>query len=35
MRRNPHKPGNMAVLVPAPRTGVRTFGDPREASRAR
>ena len=25
MRRNEHKPGNMAVLVQAPRTGLRTF----------
>lgn len=27
MRRNEHKPGNMAVLVQAPRTGLRTFED--------
>ncbi len=27
MRRNEHKPGNMAVLVQAPRTGLRTFDD--------
>ncbi len=35
MRRNQHKPGNMAVLVQAPRTGLRTFGDTLEASRSR
>ncbi len=35
MRRNEHKPGNMAVLVQAPRTGLRTFEDTLEASRAR
>jgi crotonyl-CoA carboxylase/reductase len=33
MRRNQHKPGNMAVLVGAPRTGLRTFADTLEASR--
>jgi crotonyl-CoA carboxylase/reductase len=33
MRRNEHKPGNMAVLVQAPRTGLRTFEDTVEASR--
>ena len=33
MRRNEHKPGNMAVLVQAPRTGLRTFEDTLEASR--
>ena len=33
MRRNEHKPGNMAVLVSAPRTGLRTFADAIEASR--
>lgn len=32
MRRNEHKPGNMAVLVSAPRTGLRTFADTVEAS---
>jgi crotonyl-CoA carboxylase/reductase len=32
MRRNEHKPGNMAVLVSAPRTGLRTFEDAVEAS---
>jgi crotonyl-CoA carboxylase/reductase len=32
MRRNEHKPGNMAVLVSAPRTGLRTFSDTIEAS---
>ena len=32
MRRNEHKPGNMAVLVQAPRTGLRTFEDTLEAS---
>jgi crotonyl-CoA carboxylase/reductase len=34
MRRNEHKPGNMAVLVQAPQTGLRTFEDTLEASRA-
>ncbi len=33
MLRNEHKPGNMAVLVSAPRTGLRTFEDAIEASR--
>jgi crotonyl-CoA carboxylase/reductase len=33
MMRNQHKPGNMAVLVQAPRTGLRTFEDVLEASR--
>ena len=33
MRRNEHKPGNMAVLVQAPRTGLRTLEDVREAGR--
>jgi crotonyl-CoA carboxylase/reductase len=33
MMRNEHKPGNMAVLVQAPRTGLRTFEDVLEASR--
>ena len=32
MRLNEHKPGNMAVLVQAPRTGLRTFEDTLEAS---
>ncbi|MER2508713.1 crotonyl-CoA carboxylase/reductase [Amaricoccus sp.] len=32
MRKNEHKPGNMAVLVSAPRTGLRTFADTIEAS---
>jgi crotonyl-CoA carboxylase/reductase len=32
MMRNEHKPGNMAVLVQAPRTGLRTFEDTLEAS---
>jgi crotonyl-CoA carboxylase/reductase len=32
MRRNEHKPGNMAVLVQAPRTGLRTFADTLDAS---
>ncbi|MEM8631264.1 MAG: crotonyl-CoA carboxylase/reductase [Pseudomonadota bacterium] len=32
MRRNQHKPGNMAVLVQAPQTGLRTFEDTLEAS---
>jgi crotonyl-CoA carboxylase/reductase len=27
MRRNEHKPGNMAVLVQSPQTGIRTFED--------
>jgi crotonyl-CoA carboxylase/reductase len=35
MRRNEHKPGNMAVLISAPVTGLRTLGDTLEASRAR
>jgi crotonyl-CoA carboxylase/reductase len=35
MRANKHKPGNMAVLVQAPRTGLRTFEDTLEASRNR
>ncbi|WP_417625954.1 crotonyl-CoA carboxylase/reductase [Pararhodobacter aggregans] len=33
MRKNQHKPGNMAVLVQAPHTGLRTFEDTLEASR--
>ena len=32
MRKNEHKPGNMAVLVQAPFTGFRTFEDTLEAS---
>ena len=35
MLRNEHKPGNMAVLVSAPITGLRTLSDALEASRAR
>ena len=35
MRRNLHKPGNMAVLVQAPRTGLKTFEDALEASQSR
>ncbi|MCB1367940.1 MAG: crotonyl-CoA carboxylase/reductase [Rhodobacteraceae bacterium] len=35
MRKNEHKPGNMAVLVSAPETGLRTFEDTLEASRSR
>ncbi len=35
MLKNVHKPGNMAVLVQAPRTGLRTFDDTLEASRER
>ncbi|MBC7739150.1 MAG: crotonyl-CoA carboxylase/reductase [Candidatus Saccharibacteria bacterium] len=35
MLKNVHKPGNMAVLVQAPRTGLRTFEDTLEASRER
>ena len=35
MRNNKHKPGNMAVLVQAPRTGLRTFEDTLEASQNR
>ena len=31
MRRNEHMPGNMAVLVSAPRTGLRTLEDARES----
>lgn len=33
MRNNEHKPGNMAVLVQAPRTGLRTLEDVLEAGR--
>ncbi len=35
MMRNEHKPGNMAVLVQAPRTGLRTWDDTLEASVSR
>ena len=35
MMRNEHKPGNMAVLVSAPTTGLRTFEDAIEASQQR
>jgi crotonyl-CoA carboxylase/reductase len=35
MLRNEHKPGNMAVLVSTPTTGMRTFEDVLEASAAR
>jgi crotonyl-CoA carboxylase/reductase len=35
MLKNVHKPGNMAVLVQAPRTGLRTFEDTLEASQTR
>ena len=35
MRKNEHKPGNMAVLVQAPHTGLRTFEDTLEASVSR
>ena len=31
MRQNEHKPGNMAVLISAPNTGLRTFEDTLEA----
>jgi len=31
MLKNQHKPGNMAVLVQAPTTGLRTFEDALEA----
>jgi crotonyl-CoA carboxylase/reductase len=34
MRKNLHKPGNMAVLVSAPTTGLRTLSDSVEASQA-
>ena len=34
MLRNEHKPGNMAVLVQSPRTGLRTFEDAIELSQA-
>jgi crotonyl-CoA carboxylase/reductase len=32
---NQHAPGNMAVLVNAPRSGLRTYEDVLEARRAR
>jgi crotonyl-CoA carboxylase/reductase len=32
MWKNEHRPGNMAVLVSAPRTGLKTFEDVIEAS---
>ena len=32
MWKNQHPPGNMAVLVNAPRTGLKTFEDAQEAS---
>ena len=35
MWKNEHKPGNMAVLVSAPTTGLRTFADVQEESRKR
>ncbi|NOX72513.1 MAG: crotonyl-CoA carboxylase/reductase [Alphaproteobacteria bacterium] len=35
MRKNEHKPGNMAVLVSAPTAGLRTFEDTLEASQER
>jgi crotonyl-CoA carboxylase/reductase len=35
MLQNTHKPGNMAVLIQAPQTGLRTFEDTLDASRAR
>ena len=35
MLKNEHKPGNMAVLVNAPHTGLRTFEDVLEASATR
>ncbi len=35
MLKNEHKPGNMAVLVSTPHTGIRTFDDAIEASKQR
>jgi crotonyl-CoA carboxylase/reductase len=35
MLKNEHKPGNMAVLVSAPTTGLRTYEDVLEASQQR
>jgi crotonyl-CoA carboxylase/reductase len=32
MWKNEHRPGNMAVLVSAPRTGLRSFEDAVEAA---
>ena len=32
MWKNEHRPGNMAVLVSAPTTGLKTFDDAIEAS---
>ena len=32
MWKNQHPPGNMAVMVNAPRTGLRTFEDAQEAA---
>ena len=34
MRRNEHLPGNMAVLVSSPQTGLKTFEDTLEASKS-
>jgi crotonyl-CoA carboxylase/reductase len=34
MRRNEHRPGNMAVLVQSPRAGLRTLEDARETGQA-
>ena len=34
MWQNQHRPGNMAVMVSAPQTGLRTFEDVLEQSRA-
>ena len=33
MRKNQHKPGNMAVLVQSPKAGLRTFEDAIESAR--
>jgi crotonyl-CoA carboxylase/reductase len=35
MWKNEHRPGNMSVLVCAPRTGLRSFEDVLEASAGR
>jgi crotonyl-CoA carboxylase/reductase len=35
MWKNEHKPGNMAVLVSSPQTGLRTYEDVLEASQAK
>jgi crotonyl-CoA carboxylase/reductase len=32
MWKNQHPPGNMAVMVNAPRTGLKTFDDAQEAT---